>query len=234
MSRIVRRSGCETPRLVPPKFSRMAMQRPEFPHDASSVRPRSADARPKCKALPRDCASPTWGRIGKNLCCVSANCAKTDAFSTALRPLPSSESSSRRDGQGPHRSHQLRLPREPELGPGSTSTGRPRRKTAPANPTLLAAGPWLSWLPLDLLDRLPGTPLRPCRSPSAAAATAPASSPGASPPTRPDPPRDTAPGCRGGGWRAPRRSRGNRPARPHAVRISGPGASRRVRRSKTA
>ena len=26
--------------------------------------------------------------------------------------------------------------------------------------TLLAAGPWLAWLPLDLLDRLPGTPLR--------------------------------------------------------------------------
>ena len=47
-----------------------------------------------------------------------------------------------------------------------------------------------------------GCPARrsgPCRSPSAAAATAPPSSPGASPPTRPDPPRDTAPGCRGGG-----------------------------------
>ena len=26
--------------------------------------------------------------------------------------------------------------------------------------TLLADGPWLAWLPLDLLDRLPGTPLR--------------------------------------------------------------------------
>ena len=26
--------------------------------------------------------------------------------------------------------------------------------------TLLAAGPWLAWLPLDLLGRLPGTPLR--------------------------------------------------------------------------
>ena len=26
--------------------------------------------------------------------------------------------------------------------------------------TFLAAGPWLAWLPLDLLDRLPGTPLK--------------------------------------------------------------------------
>ena len=25
---------------------------------------------------------------------------------------------------------------------------------------LLAAGPWLAWLPLHLIDRLPGTPLR--------------------------------------------------------------------------
>ncbi|MCY4097385.1 MAG: hypothetical protein OXF40_03880, partial [Rhodospirillales bacterium] len=26
--------------------------------------------------------------------------------------------------------------------------------------TLLAVGPWLTWLPLDLLDMLPGTPFR--------------------------------------------------------------------------
>ena len=26
--------------------------------------------------------------------------------------------------------------------------------------TLLVAGPWLAWLPLDLFDRLPGTPLK--------------------------------------------------------------------------
>ena len=54
-----------------------------------------------------DCASPTSGRIGKNLCCVPANCEKTDAVSAALPPrsLTSLASSSRRGGQGPHRSH---------------------------------------------------------------------------------------------------------------------------------
>ena len=42
-------------------------------------------------------------------------------------------------------------------------TGRPVRavlRAGSAGLTLLAAGPWLAWLPLDLLDRLPGTPLR--------------------------------------------------------------------------
>lgn len=32
--------------------------------------------------------------------------------------------------------------------------------TGAAGPTLLADGPWLAWLPLDLLDRLPRTPLK--------------------------------------------------------------------------
>lgn len=42
-------------------------------------------------------------------------------------------------------------------------TGGPVRAIVRAGSTgltLLAAGPWLAWLPLDLLDRLPGTPLR--------------------------------------------------------------------------
>ncbi len=42
--------------------------------------------------------------------------------------------------------------------------GRPVRaliRAGSAGLTLLAAGPWLAWLPLDLLDRLPGMPLRP-------------------------------------------------------------------------
>ena len=42
-------------------------------------------------------------------------------------------------------------------------TGGPVRaglRTGSAGLTLLAAGPWLAWLPLDLLDRLPGTPLK--------------------------------------------------------------------------
>ena len=42
-------------------------------------------------------------------------------------------------------------------------TGRPVRavlRAGSAGLALLAAGPWLAWLPLDLLDRLPGTPLR--------------------------------------------------------------------------
>lgn len=47
----------------------------------------------------------------------------------------------------------------------------------------LAAGPWLAWLPLDLLERLPGDPSGPCRSTSAASAIAPASSPDARPKT---------------------------------------------------
>ncbi len=33
-----------------------------------------------------DCASPTWGRIGKNLRCVSAICTKTHPFGAAVRP----------------------------------------------------------------------------------------------------------------------------------------------------
>ena len=43
-------------------------------------------------------------------------------------------------------------------GPGSNRPlpPIPRRHAL----TLLAAGPWLAWLPLDLLDRLPGTPLQ--------------------------------------------------------------------------
>ncbi len=42
-------------------------------------------------------------------------------------------------------------------------TGRPVRavvRAGSAGLTLLADGPWLAWLPLELLDRLPGTPLR--------------------------------------------------------------------------
>ena len=42
-------------------------------------------------------------------------------------------------------------------------TGGPVRavlRAGSAGLTLLAAGPWLAWLPLDLLDRLPGTPLK--------------------------------------------------------------------------
>ena len=42
-------------------------------------------------------------------------------------------------------------------------TGAPVRavlRAGSAGLTLLAAGPWLAWLPLDLLDRLPGTPLK--------------------------------------------------------------------------
>ena len=42
-------------------------------------------------------------------------------------------------------------------------TGRPVRavlRAGSAGLTVLAAGPWLAWLPLDLLDRLPGTPLK--------------------------------------------------------------------------
>ena len=42
-------------------------------------------------------------------------------------------------------------------------TGRPVRavlRAGSAGLTLLADGPWLAWLPLDLLDRLPGAPLR--------------------------------------------------------------------------
>ena len=43
-------------------------------------------------------------------------------------------------------------------------TGRPVRavvRAGSAGLTLLDAGPWLAWLPLDLIDRLPGTPLQP-------------------------------------------------------------------------
>ena len=42
-------------------------------------------------------------------------------------------------------------------------TGGPVRadlRAGSAGLTLLAAGPWLAWLPLDPLDRLPGTPLK--------------------------------------------------------------------------
>ena len=42
-------------------------------------------------------------------------------------------------------------------------TGRPVRavvRAGSAGLTLLAAGPWLAWLPLNLLDQLPGTPLK--------------------------------------------------------------------------
>ena len=42
-------------------------------------------------------------------------------------------------------------------------TGRPVRavvRAGSAGLTLLAAGPWLAWLPLDLIDRLPGRPLK--------------------------------------------------------------------------
>ncbi|MYI05852.1 MAG: hypothetical protein F4059_00640 [Gemmatimonadetes bacterium] len=42
-------------------------------------------------------------------------------------------------------------------------TGQPVRavlRAGSAGLTLLADGPWLAWLPLDLLDRLPGAPLR--------------------------------------------------------------------------
>ena len=42
-------------------------------------------------------------------------------------------------------------------------TGRPVRavlRAGSAGLTLLAAGPWLAWLPLDLIHRLPGTPPR--------------------------------------------------------------------------
>ena len=64
-------------------------------------------------------------------------------------------------------------------GPGGTDDGRPSLaavlnelrgltggpvravlRAGSAGLTLLAAGPWLAWLPLDLLDRLPGTPLK--------------------------------------------------------------------------
>ena len=42
-------------------------------------------------------------------------------------------------------------------------TGGPLRAVIHAGSaglTLLASGPWIAWLPLDLLDRLPGTPLK--------------------------------------------------------------------------
>lgn len=60
----VRRSGCETLRLVPPRFSRTACNVP----NPLTTHPPSADPRPDCTASTGDCASPTWGRIGKNSC----------------------------------------------------------------------------------------------------------------------------------------------------------------------
>ena len=59
--RIVRRSECETPRLVPPKLSRMAMQRPEF-----ALRPRGAGLRPDCKAPPGIARPQAGGESGRN------------------------------------------------------------------------------------------------------------------------------------------------------------------------
>ena len=60
----------------------MTVQRPEFPHDAFPRRRRQTGL----YGPAGNCASPTWGRIGKNLRCVSTNCAKTDAVSAAPRP----------------------------------------------------------------------------------------------------------------------------------------------------
>ena len=47
-----------------------------------------------------------------------------------------------------------------ELGDLTGAPVRAVMRAGSAGLTLLAAGPWLSWLPLDLLDRLPGTPLK--------------------------------------------------------------------------
>ena len=46
------------------------------------------------------------------------------------------------------------------LRPLTRGAGRAVLRAGSAGLTLLAAGPWLAWLPLDLLERLPGTPLR--------------------------------------------------------------------------
>ena len=65
-------------------------------------------------------------------------------------------------------------------------TGRSVRtivRAGSAGLALLAAGRWLALLPLELLERLPGTPLRACPWRSGCDATAPGSSPGAPPRT---------------------------------------------------
>ena len=109
LPKTVRRSGCETPRLVPPGRSCMAVQRPEIPHEAYP------DPSPRCRhesglyGPAEDRASPTRGRSGKNLRPDPADCAKTDAFSAAPRPRPSSASRLQRNGLGPRRSHRIRL-----------------------------------------------------------------------------------------------------------------------------
>ena len=54
--------------------------------------PPIASTRDRNVSATTDCASPTWWRTGKELPGVSANCAKTDAFSVALRPQPTSAS----------------------------------------------------------------------------------------------------------------------------------------------
>ena len=61
-------------------------------------------------------APPTSGRTGKNLRRGSANCAKTDAVSTAPRRLPSSAAGSRRNSARP------RLPRRLVMAGNETTT----------------------------------------------------------------------------------------------------------------
>ena len=56
-------------------------------------------------------------------------------------------------------------------------------RSGPAALFLMATGPYLAWLSLDFLERLPGLVLRPLRSRSGATATARASSPGVPPRT---------------------------------------------------
>ena len=76
----------------PDECDGIGMQRPEFLHHASLDSPRQRRRETGLYGAPGDRASPTWGRSGKDLRSVSANCARTDAFSAALGPLPTSAS----------------------------------------------------------------------------------------------------------------------------------------------
>jgi len=69
MSRIVRRSRCETLRLIPPRLSRIGMQRPDLPHD----HPRSIPAAPTRDRTVRRCCGlrvPNLGEKREEFCAV--------------------------------------------------------------------------------------------------------------------------------------------------------------------
>ena len=168
VSKIVRRSGYQTLRPAPPKPSRMGM------HATSRIPPRripgsvsTAPTRDRTVGLCRGIALPQPGGESGRIC-VSVNCAKTVTFSPAPRPPPASTSAFWSDGQGPRRTLLPDRGADPpsvvavlDEPPGGTS--RPVRaivRAGSAGLTVLAVGPWLTGLPLDLLDRLSGALLK--------------------------------------------------------------------------